>query len=99
MHAVVNRIRLNGPIDDEVYVAAQRDLPDRVASIDGIRAFYVVRCGDDDLVVVILGDSQEVIDQMRIEIGNDWMRANIVPHAASPPDRLVGEIVAAYERA
>jgi hypothetical protein len=26
------------------------------------------------------------------------MRANVVPHAASPPDRLVGEIVAAYER-
>jgi hypothetical protein len=98
MHAVVNRIRLKGPMDDEVYAAAQRDLPDSVARIDAIRAFYLVRCGDDDLLVVILGDSQEAIDQMRAEIGNDWMRENIVPHAASPPDRLAGEIVAAYER-
>jgi hypothetical protein len=98
MHAVVNRIRLEDPIEDEVYAAAQRDLPDRVASIDGLRVFYLIRCGDDDLLVVILADSQEAIDQMRAEVGNDWMRANVVPHAASPPDRLVGEIVAAYER-
>jgi hypothetical protein len=62
------------------------------------RRSYLVRCGDDDLLVVILGDSQEAIDQMRAEIGDDWMPANIVPHAASPPDRLVGEIVAAFDR-
>jgi hypothetical protein len=68
MHAVVNRIRLKDPIDDEVYTAAQRDLPNRVARNGGIRAFYLVRCGDDDLLVVILGDSQEAIDQMRAEI-------------------------------
>lgn len=99
MHAVVNRIRLERPIDDEVYTAAQRDLPDRVAGIDGLRAFYLIRCGADDLLVVILGDSQEAIDRMRDEVGNDWMRANVIPHAASAPDRLLGEVVAAYERA
>jgi hypothetical protein len=98
MHAVINRISLKHPLEDEVYAAAQRDLPDRVAAIEGIHALYLVRSGDHDLLVVILGDSREAIDQMRDQIGNDWMRANVIPHATQPPDRVTGEVVTAFER-
>ena len=30
MHAVSNRIELERPLDDEVFAAAQRDLPERL---------------------------------------------------------------------
>jgi hypothetical protein len=99
MRAVINRIRLKEPIDDEVFAAAQRELPDRVAGIGGICGFHLVRCANDELIVVIFGESEESLDQMRAEIGNEWMRANVVPHAASPPDRIVGEVVMSYQRA
>jgi hypothetical protein len=98
VHAVVNRIRLKSPIDPEVFAAAQRELPPRAAQIDGLRAFHLLRAADDDLIVVILADHAEALEQMRSEIGNDWMRENVVPHAAGPPERLVGEAVVSYER-
>lgn len=98
MPAVVNRIRLKDPLEDDVYAAAQRDLAGRVAEIDGIQALYLIRVGDDELIVVILGDTEQAIDQMREQVGNDWMRAHVVPHAAAPPERVVGELVTVYER-
>lgn len=98
MHAVVNRIQLRESIDDSVFADAQRDLPDLVSEIAGIRSFYLVRAGDHDLLVVIIGESEQAIDQMRDRIGNDWMRANVIPYAAGPPDRVVGEVVTAFER-
>jgi hypothetical protein len=58
----------------------------------------VIRIPDDPRWSRWVIEHDEAIDQMRAEIGDDWMRANIVPHAASPPDRLVGEIVAAFDR-
>jgi hypothetical protein len=98
VHAAVNRIRLKEPVDDEVFVAAQRDLPGRIAGIDGVRAFHLVRCGNDELLVVIVGDSEGSLDRLRVEIGSDWMRENVVPRAAGPPERMAGQVVMSYER-
>jgi len=98
VHAVVNRIHLKSPIAPEVFAAAQRDIPPRAARIDGLRAFHVLRVGDDELVVLVIGDSEDALDRMRAEIGNDWMRENVVPHVAAPPDRMVGEAVVSFER-
>ena len=98
MHVVVNRIRLKSPIGDEVFALAQRDIPPRAAEIGGLEAFYFLRVGDDELVVVIVGDSEEAIDRMRAEIGNDWMRENVMPLAAAPPDRMVGVAAVSFER-
>jgi hypothetical protein len=98
MHAVVNRIRLKEPIDDQVFAAAQRELPDRIGAIDGVSAFHLVRCANDELIVVIVGDSAKSLDRMRVEFGNDWMRENVVPHGAGPPERVLGQVVRSYER-
>jgi hypothetical protein len=98
VHAVVNRIRLKTPIDPEVFAAAQRELPPRAAQIEGLRAFHLLRSGEHDLIVIVIGDHQEAIERMRTEIGNDWMRAHVIPHAAEPPERLVGEAVVSFER-
>lgn len=98
MHAVVNRLRLAHPIDPSVFEAAQRDLPPRAAQIEGLRGFHLLRVSDDELVLVILGDTPQALERMRDEIGNDWMRENVVPHLAGGTERLVGEAVVSFER-
>ena len=98
MHAVVNRLRLAQPIDPAVFEAAQRELPPRAAQIDGLRAFHVLRVGDDELVVLVIGDTPDALDRMRDEVGNAWMREQIVPHLAGGTERLVGQAVVSYER-
>ena len=35
-----------------------------------------------------------VVNRIRLK---EQMRANVVPHAAAPPDRLPGEIIVSYE--
>jgi hypothetical protein len=99
MHAVVNRLRLARPIDPAVFEAAQRDLPARAAQIEGLRAFHVLRAGDDELLLLILGDTPEALERMRSEVGNDWMVENIVPHLAGGTERTVGEAVVSWDRA
>jgi hypothetical protein len=99
MHAVVNRLRLARPIDSSVFENAQRDLPPRAAEIEGLRAFHVLRAGDDELVVLIMGDTPEALEQMRAEVGNDWMRENVVAHLAGGTERVVAEAVVSWERA
>ena len=58
MYAVVNRLRLKHPIDPEVFAEAQRDIPPRAAQIDGLHAFHALRVGDNELVLIIIGDSE-----------------------------------------
>jgi hypothetical protein len=50
VYAVVNRLRLSIPVPGEVFEAAQRDIPPRAALIEGLRAFHVLRVGEEELV-------------------------------------------------
>ena len=97
-HIVVNRVRLKSPIDDEAFAGAQRDLQRVAAEIEGLQAFYLASAENGDLLAVIVADSEEAIDQMREVIGNSWMRDNVIPHAAAPPDRTVCKTAVAFER-
>ncbi len=93
MRAVVNRISLATPIDDQVFEAARRELPALAAGIPGVDSLALIRCGAEELFVLIVADTAEDLDRLRDEVGNVWMRANVVPHAAGPPQRSVGEVV------
>jgi len=99
MHAVINRIRLAEPLDDEVFAAAQRELPPLAAQIEGLTGFHVLRGADPhELTVVVVGEHPAALEAMRERVGNGWMREHVVPHAAAPPERFVGEAVVSYER-
>lgn len=98
MQAVVNRIALKEPLDDEVFAAAQRELPKRIEAIDGIESFHVLRTGSLELTIVIVGEDEQTLDRLRQEVGNAWMREHVVPHAARPSERVVGDILVAYTR-
>lgn len=99
MHMVVNRLRLTRPIAEEVFAQAQLELPPRAAQIPGLQAFHVLRIGERELVVRVQGDNVDAIEQMRAQIGDAWMRENVVSHLDGPTERMLGEAVVSFERA
>jgi hypothetical protein len=48
--------------------------------------------------VLVIGDREDALERMREQIGNEWMRQNIVPHLSAPTDRITGEAVVSFER-
>ena len=98
MLAVVNTISLTRPLDDAVFEAARRDMPPRIAALAGIHAVHMIRTAETELVLVIVGEDEAAIEGMRDAIGDEWMRANVIPIAAAPPQRVVGEVEISYQR-
>ena len=94
MYAVVNRLRLGSPIAPEVWDRAQAELPPRMREIDGFSGFHVIEISPDEVVLVILADTAETLDRIATEVGGAWMRENVIPHLAEPPDRQIGRVVA-----
>jgi hypothetical protein len=45
-------------------------------------------------MLVIVGESAEAVERVATEVGSPWMRTNVVPLLASPPDRHIGPIIA-----
>jgi hypothetical protein len=46
------------------------------------------------VIVLIFGDSVEVLDQIATEIGSPWMREHVVPFLDGPPQRYIGTSIA-----
>jgi hypothetical protein len=99
VHAVLNRIRVRDSLDDAALAAAQRDLDVQAGQIDGLAAIKVLRTEEGDLVVVVFGDDEAALERTREQMGNAFMREHVMPHAASAPERTIGEIVLSYRRA
>lgn len=97
MHAVVNRLKLSGPMPAEVWQRAQAEVPPRARQVSGFKALYVIEAADDEVVLVVVADTAEALDRIADEVGNTWMRENVLPYLAAPPDRQVGRIVATSE--
>ncbi len=94
MYAVVNRLRLKSAIPPEVWERAQAELPARAREVPGFEALYVIEVADDEVVLLVVGDTAETLDRVASEVGNDWMTDNVIPHLAAPPDRQIGKVVA-----
>jgi hypothetical protein len=97
MAAVVNLLHFKEPLDPAVFARSERDLVQQMRAIEGFRGFHVIQTSEKDVILVILGDSVEVLDQIATEVGSPWMRANVVPLLAGPPERHIGPIVASSE--
>lgn len=94
MHAVVNRLRLSSPIRPDTWARAETEISAKAGAIPGFEHFYAVQVADDEVVLVIVADSAEVLDEVASTVGNDFMRENVLPHLAEPPRRQVGRVVA-----
>lgn len=97
MHAVVNRLSLSTPIPPDVWSRAETEVVASAQQIPGFRALYVIEVSADEVVLLIIGDSAETLDRVATEAGNAWMRENVIPHLAAPPDRRIGKVVASSE--
>ncbi len=94
MAAVVNHLHFNEPIDPALFATAQVDLVPQMRAIEGFRGFEVIQTSEHDAILVILGDTIDVLDQIATEVGSPWMRENIVPLLDGPPQRHIGPTIA-----
>jgi len=99
MHAVVNRIQLREPLSVEEVAAAQADLTALAGTIEGLAAVHMLRTGEGDLIVLVIGDDADALERTRTELGNSLKRRYVIPHASGPPERTVAEAIITYERA
>lgn len=97
MHAVVNQLHFADDIDPAVFAEARADLVPQMQEIDGFEGFHVIQTSGKDAILVILADCAETLDRIATEVGSPWMRANVVPLLASPPDRQLGPIIASTQ--
>lgn len=90
MRAVFSRVELKEPIPDDAFDLTA--LEDKARAIEGFVSIQMIRL-EHALVLIITGEDDEAIDRIRDEVGNNWMREHVIPRAAGPPDRQVGDVV------
>ncbi|MBJ7595749.1 MAG: hypothetical protein JF886_12980 [Candidatus Dormibacteraeota bacterium] len=93
MHAVVNHLHFNVVIDPALFVKARNDLEPQMRTIDKFESFFVVQTSDKDAFLVIVAENAETLDQIATQFGSPWMRANVLPLLARPPERHIGPVV------
>ena len=98
MAAVVNHLHFKEPIDVALFADAERDLVPQMRAITGFRGLEVVQTSEHDVILVILGDSVEVLDQIATEVGSPWMREHVLPLLDGPPQRHIGPSIASSLR-
>jgi hypothetical protein len=69
MHAVVNRLRLKAPIPAEVWSRAQVEVPPLARQVPGFKSLYVVELTEEEVVLVVVGDTAETLDRVATEVG------------------------------
>ncbi len=94
MAAVVNILRFKDPVDPALFTMATKELVPRMREIEGFQALHVVQTGESEVVLLILGDSVEVLDRVATEVGSPWMVANVLPLLVAPPERHIGPLIA-----
>lgn len=94
MHAVINHLRFAGPVDDDLFDRAERELADACRGVEGFRRFAAVETAEDHVVLVIEADDAATLDRLAQAVGNSWMSEHVAPLLAGPPERSIGEVVA-----
>ena len=97
MYATVTEIACKSSTDLEQTVVALAELHAEVEHLEGFNALYVIRTGEQALVMVTLYASEQdagrVSAQVRAHLGQF-----IGPHVSGPPRRMAGEIVLPRDR-
>ena len=94
MHAVINHLHFKAPVDRALFATAEADLAPSMRAIPGFAGFQIVEVTADHVVLVITGDDAETLDRLATEIGTPWMRENVIPLLAAPPERHIGPVIA-----
>lgn len=94
MHAVLNHLHFSDDVDPGLFAAAEIELLPRMRAVDGFQGFHVVQTSPTEVTLVILAVDADTLDRIATEVGSPWMRANVIPLLAAPPNRQVGPVLA-----
>jgi hypothetical protein len=94
MAAVVNVLQFKERPDPSLFERAVVELGPKMREVAGFQGLHVVRSGETEIVLIILGDTSETLDDIATSIGSPWMLEHVAPLLASPPQRHVGELIA-----
>ena len=95
MHAVINHLYLNVPIET-VRQASEQSLLPILSGIPGFREFDLVQAAEDHLIVILLWENLDAANRGSSVIGPTWFAQNVAPHLKSEQQRSVGEVVLQY---
>lgn len=94
MYAVVNKLTLGKPVDDELLKKLEDEFFPRVRQIPGFVDAQLVRVSDTEAIVFALYATREALDEISRSIAAPWFAENVRPYLAGPVQRSVGEVVA-----
>jgi len=97
VHAVVNHLHFEAPVDPELFRRAETEVGEDMKSVAGFRGFRVVLASERHAILVIYGDTAQTLDDLATLVGNTWMRANVAPLLARPPERHLGAVIAGVD--
>ena len=93
MHAVVNHMKLSRPLDDAIIERMNSELMANIAKMPGVVNALCVQVADDGIVVVVVCESEDLLERVHQEVGLPWVRENLKPYLAGT-DRKVGPVIA-----
>ena len=96
MHAVVNHLYLNIPIEP-LRESAERELLPMFKDLPGFRGFNLVKAAEDHLIVIIYWESLENANHGASVIGPTWFAQNIAPNLTREQQRSLGEVIVQYQ--
>jgi hypothetical protein len=92
--AVVNHLHFREPPSPELFACAEAEVVPQARDIEGFLGLHIVQAAPDHFILIITGETPEVLDRVATEVGSPWMVAHVVPLLASPPERHIGPLVA-----
>lgn len=97
MHAVVNHLFLNVPIES-IRQEAEASLLPIFKELAGFRQFNIVKAAEDHLIIIIFWETLENANDGASVIGPTWFAQHISPHLKSEQQRSLGEVILRFER-
>ncbi len=98
MHAVVNHLSVARPPTSDVVADLQERALVEAAAIPGILDVHLVQVDERHLVMIIVGEDLEALGRLSEEVGSPWVQEHLGPLFVSPPNRVVGEVLATTHR-
>jgi heme-degrading monooxygenase HmoA len=92
MHAVVNQLHFNKPVD-EFRASLTDELLPLITSLPGFIDFYFVKVRDDQAIAIIFWQDAASAEQGANTIGPTWFAEKIAPFLASDQQRSTGEVI------
>ena len=96
MHAVVNKLTLSKPIDDELLRELEQGFYPQLRDQPGVVDMKLVRVSESEAILVALFASQEAMDTISSKVAAPWFAEHVRPYLGGPVQRVTGEVIASY---